>query len=218
MLVVDPATGVSQTGGKNPDAHSVLVLRAAYHENGHYYKKKVVARVYAECRVDLDMLANFILKLSAYYGNCRVVPEVNNSGLAVIELLKLTGVDIYEREVFNYRESKFTKHLGWQTKDGAGRDGTRSIAIATLASDIRDEDIEIPCEHVLKECRTFLVGDNGRAEALPGKHDDDVLALAIGVTTLDGATTYRMAERVGFTPDPMMNAGGRRRVETSQYS
>ncbi|MEI7532875.1 MAG: hypothetical protein WCK57_00765 [Verrucomicrobiae bacterium] len=191
LIAVDPMTGASQTGGKNPDCHAAMVIREGFLENGRYSKPKVVARVFPGCQVELDMLADMVAKLAGYFGNCLIVPEANNSGLAVIELWKQMDVSIYEREIFNFRESKMTKALGWQTRDGAGRDGTRSIAIGNLAALIREGGIEIPCQHILEECRTFVLNDSGKAEAMRGKHDDDVLALAIGVTCIEGATTYR---------------------------
>jgi hypothetical protein len=215
-LAADPMTGMSQTGGKDPDCHSVLVLREGYFDRaGKFLIPKVVARVFTPCRVDLDVLSDFIRYLTAYYGNCQFVPEANNSGIAVIELLKHEpNMNIYRRKLWNFRESKETEALGWQTKDGANREGTRSICIANLAALIREEGIDLSCEHLIGECQSFIVDDTGKAVAPPGKHDDDVLCAAIGVTTMEGATTYRVPERIRRLPADLrpFAPGGQRRL------
>lgn len=201
-VAADPMTGMSQTGGKDPDCHSVLVIRDGYFDRtGRYMIPKVAARVFTPCRVDLDVLAEYIRYITAYYGKCQFVPEANNSGIAVIELLKNEpDMNIYRRKLWNFRESKETEALGWQTKDGANREGTRSICISKLASLIREEGIDLSCEHLIAECQAFIVDDTGKAVAPPGKHDDDVLCAAIAVTTMEGATTYRQPERVRMLP------------------
>lgn len=216
LVSADPMTGVSQTGGKNPDCHAVLVLRAGYYDlTGKYIIPRLVARVFPECRVDLDLLADFCLKVCCYYGNCKFVPEANNSGIALIEALKNEpSMDIYRREQFNLRESKMTEMLGWQTKDGAGREGTRSICLANLSADIRQQNIDIPCLHTLAECQTFIVDDTGKAVASSGKHDDDVLALSIGITTIEGATTYRVQQRARQLPPDLQALVNAQRSQT----
>jgi hypothetical protein len=52
------------------------------------------------------------------------------------------------------------------------------------------EGVEVPCPNIIEELRYFVVNKKGRAEAAPGKHDDDVLALAIGLACEGAATEY----------------------------
>jgi len=220
IVCADPATGIANTGGKDPDAHSVLVLRCSYVDQyARLIAPKVVARVFAPCHVDIDVLCEYVTKLCIYFGNCMFVPEANNSGIAVIELLKKDGiVDIYRREQWNYRESKVTEFLGWQTKDGAGREGTRSMCIGNLAALIREEGIDIPCEHIIAQCQKFIVDDTGKAQAPPGEHDDDVLSLAIGVTTWEAATTYKDDVRMRALPADLRPYAPGRNQGRGRYS
>jgi len=191
LIAVDCMTGSSQVSGADPDAHAVFVLKAGHHgETDKWVRHSVVARIRPPCRVDVDVLADLIERLALYYGGCLIVPEVNGPGLALIELLKVANLNIYQREIFNLRESKRSKALGWQTTDK-----TRRMVVENLASHIRDYNekefgIDVFCRHAVAELRSFVVAENGRPEAAVGKHDDDVLAMAIGLATIEGATPY----------------------------
>jgi len=211
-------TGNSQISGSDPDSHSALVLRAGYFDSdGSWVRPALVARVRPPCRVDIDVLAEFIERFSLYYGGCLVVPEVNGPGLALIELLKESSANLYQREIFNMRESKRSKALGWQTTDK-----TRRIVIEELASAIRDFDekgsgLDIYCKHAVEELKTFVVTESGRSEAAAGRHDDDVLALAIGITTMAGATRFTTPAAIRTLPkdlEPIFRA----RTSVASYS
>lgn len=201
LISADCMTGNSQVSGSDPDSHSVVVLRAGYFDaDGSWIRPALVARVRPPCRVDIDVLAEFIERLSLFYGGCLVVPEVNGPGLALIELLKESSINLYQREIFNLRESKRSKALGWQTTDK-----TRRIVIEELASAIRDHDekgsgIDIYCRHAIEELKTFVITESGRSEAAAGRHDDDVLAIAIGITTIAGATRFNTPAAVRTLP------------------
>lgn len=194
LIACDCMTGYSQTASDNSDCHSVVVMRAGYTEASKVFPAALVARIRPPCRVDIDVLADLTLRISRYYGGrseCLIVPEVNGPGLALVELLKEQGANIYQREIFNMRESKRSKALGWQTSDK-----TRRMVIENLAAKIRDFDskdgggIEIYCKHAITELRAFVVSESGRPEASSGRHDDDVMAIAIGLATIEGATSY----------------------------
>lgn len=206
ILINDPATGESQAMGLDPDCHSVLVLRAGYiDDDGQWVQPALAARIrpprrnYRDaCRWDGDVLEAAIYRLALYYGNCRIVIEMNKD-TGVTELLKQRGreseepaVKFYTREVFNQREQKATTALGWMTTEK-----NRESLVNTLSAAIRStgEDgagIEIRCPHALAECSHFEVNVKGRSAAAGGWHDDDVLALAIGMQCIGFATPYRV--------------------------
>ena len=144
----------------------------------------------------------------ARYWQAVIVPEMNlDRGL--VELMKLRGdVDIYEREIFNRREQVRTKALGWMTDVR-----TRGKIVENLARMVREagrgrvgEGVEIRCPWALKQMRDFVVKPNGRAEAAQGRHDDDVLALAIGCQLLDMAVPWRESER-DWDDEPLQGRG-----------
>jgi hypothetical protein len=173
----------------------VFVLRAGYFdERGAWRAPKVVARLRHGAQWDIDILEAEVAKLADCYGGCLIVPEVNmDRGL--IELLKLRGMRIYERRQWNRRDQKLTNQLGWLTSTE-----TRGPIIEGLARVIREQGtdgdgLEVLCPRAIEQMQAFIVKQNGRAEARSGKHDDDVLSLAIGLACLDGATVYRAARR-----------------------
>jgi hypothetical protein len=227
VIAVDPATGASQTTGNDPDCHSVLVLRKGkYEAPGGWHPPRVVARIVTPCRWDIDVLAEYVYRLHRYYGRCLIVPEVNmDRGL--IEILKQKAVPIYSREVFNQRESKTTNQLGFQTNSA-----TREAIIENLAKAIREYDTEgegldVACPNIAKQLSNFITSDRGKSEAAEGHHDDDVMALAIGLYCIDGATAYQevMTERPLPRDVRRMEEqkkirfrGNRERAGRSQYS
>lgn len=202
LLSADTMTGETQVGGKDPDNHGVGVFRAGFFETGRgWVPPKLVARLVDdwgawersrkyELRWDIDVLEEQIWRLSQYYGNCIIAPEINmDRGL--IELLKTRGTaNLYVRTLFNRREQKEDLVYGWKTDPT-----TREAIIENLARAIREhgkdaEGLEILCPITIAELQAFVVKKNGRSEAMQGKHDDCVLQTAIGLMTINSATTY----------------------------
>ena len=67
----------------------LFVIRAGYFSNtGVWFPPRPVCRLKHKCMFDVDILTNFVLRMSRYYGNCLIVPEINKDR-GMIELLKL---------------------------------------------------------------------------------------------------------------------------------
>ena len=198
VISVDTCTGEDQQEqglAADPDYHSVQVWRAGYDDvNGDYHVSRLVALHHS--RVDIGYLAEEIFALSLYYGKALVIPEVNNSGLAIVRYLIDYGVPCYRRRRMNDSSGMIEKSFGWSTDKI-----TRKTVIDHLASEILDENVDIPCEEVLKEMRVFVVNEKGKPEAAPGHHDDHVMAAAIALYNIDGATKYK-----GFKKKQLSNA------------
>jgi hypothetical protein len=192
LEAVDVMTGATQTGGKDPDLHAPFIMRAGeWGKDGKWVRPATVARV-IPCRWDIDVLELDVWRLARFYGpsnGCKIAIEMNmDRGLT--ELLKLRGADLYQREMFNQREFTLTKALGFQTNSK-----TREILIETLARAIREWDtpgsgIDVWCPHAVGELQKFVRTDSGRSEAAPGSHDDDVIAIALGLHLIEQATKY----------------------------
>lgn len=191
LIAVDPATGKIEPGSDDPDCHAVLVLRQGYQDPvAGWVRPAVVARVRPPCRWAISVLADQVWLLARYYGGpagCLIVPEVNmDRGL--IELLKLKNAQIAHRTVMNKDEHRLTADLGAETTSvsrGLWLDG---LATAVREYDREGDGIDIWCSHIIGEMGTFVTKDSGRTEHENGKHDDDVLALAIGMAHLASAT------------------------------
>ena len=189
---IDPMTGITQTGGIDPDYHSAFVMREGYWgRDGKWQPPATAARV-IPCRWEIDVLAETAFRLARYYGStsgCTIVIEMNqDKGLT--ELLKPRGANLYKREIFNQREHTTTKALGYQTNVK-----TREILVERLATAIREYDtpgdgINIWCTNAVTQAENFVRKENGRSEAAEGHKDDDIFAIGLCMETMENATIY----------------------------
>jgi hypothetical protein len=205
LLAIDPATGEDQTGGDDPDSHSLLVLRDGYMQGGRWIEPAVVMRNMMVpgnkpkslvCWWAVSEMEEMAWRMARYW-KALIVPEMNkDSGL--VELLKLRGdVDIYEREMFNKRENARMNAYGWMTDVK-----TRPMIIEGLERRVREAGkgevgggIEVRCPWIVEEMKNFVRKPSGRCEAMAGKHDDGILSLCIGLQTLGMATPWYEEER-----------------------
>lgn len=200
LISVDSSSGADQTGGEDPDSHSILCHRAGYIDpaTAQWVPPALVCRnnmVPANkpgmrcCWWAEDILEQQVYLMAKAY-NAFLAPEVNHDR-GLIEFAKAKGIPIYEREQFNHRDNMVMKALGWKTDQV-----TRPIIIARIEVITREMlrgefggGYEFRCPWMLEQMRNFGTKPNGRMEAMVG-HDDDVLSAAIGLFLLDAATPY----------------------------
>jgi hypothetical protein len=200
LVGVDPAEGEDQTKGADPDRHSVQVWRAEYMEGGILHLPRLVARVRPPCRVPMIPLATMVRDLSMWYGRSVVLPEMNNSGMALITALRMLAdcPPIWQRREMDPHSGRERRWDGWRTTDTKEYGGVRSTIIWHLHEALRSQRLVIACPHVVSELRDF-VDKGGRMEA-GGGHDDDVLCCAMAVFNLDSATMMGVERREGVLP------------------
>lgn len=227
LVSVDSASGADQTGGEDPDSHSILVHRAGYiDEHGQWNPPALVCRnmmVPANkpgmlcCWWSEDVLEQQVWMMCLAY-KAFLVPEVNHDR-GLIEAMKKRGVMIYEREQFNHRDNMTMKSLGWKTdKDTRPRLIARLEVVTreTLRRDVGG-GYEVRCPWILEQMRNFGTKANGKMEAMVG-HDDDVLSLAIGVFTIEAATTYHEQVVQRVLPRDLQRLRDARRGARSTFS
>ena len=166
------------------EGHSYLVTIDSAHgvEDGDYSCIQVLdstdhhqaAEFYA--RVPPDVVAQEAMKAGHSYNEAMIIPEIDGPGLAVVKELLDTG-DGYQNIYIRSRSGNWTQKFGFRT----GTSGKRDAAIAELAKTIRTGSWDFFSSRLLAECQTFIENANGRAEAMPGEHDDAVMAMAIGL-------------------------------------
>lgn len=168
------------------DRNSVQVLRDAYRDvHDVWHDVKVVARIVAPNQFDDAPLARLIAPLAKYYGDCIVVVE-NNKGIGLITRLR----DEHQCRLYcsehwdKVKQSPFSTY-GWHTDEGSRRQ-----MVSTGQEYIREQKIEVLDAHIIAELKTFVFNTKGKAEAASGAHDDDVMALLMGLCCLHAATTY----------------------------
>ena len=109
-----------------------------------------------------------------------LAPEANNTGAAVIAILKERHYPrIYQTETFDQRTQQKRQTLGWVTSQK-----TRPLAIAALQSAVREGSCGVRNAAAIAEMRRFEDPGNGKPEAAEGAHDDLVMAWAIGIAVL----------------------------------
>lgn len=200
LIPVDVSTGAEQQkGSANPDRHSVPVLRDGYSDSfGTWHNMAVVARIMSPCLVALDVLADRIDRVSRWLNGTMTIVEVNGPGLTVIEKLKDWKTPTFERRQGNAGSDREVRKPGWLTSSS-----TKPTIITNLDAAIRGDEIDIWDTEMVNELISFVTHPDGTEGAETGGHDDDVMALAIGVSNRGAATEYRLPTIRHYTPREM---------------
>jgi hypothetical protein len=147
-----------------------------------------------------DELAAEAYKLGKYYNFALLGIEVNKDGLWVNDALEKMGyMNLYYRKVFDDITQKVTKFFGWKTTSA-----TRPFALASLKAVFFRLDSGFPAQ-ILNEMFTFIRNVKGKPEAMDKKHDDCVMAAAIGYAILQEQEKY-VADSTGGTGFSHMKA------------
>ena len=188
VIAADVATGAEQQqGGRNPDRHSVGVLREAHVDQfGCAHNLALVARLIPPCHCSLDLLADRIAYLSRWYAGAPAAVEVNGPGLALIELLKARGVPLYSRSEQKPGSERVIQKPGWITSAT-----TKPLMITEVDRLLREDALDVWCPHVVGELSSFVVHPDGTEAAEDGCHDDDVAMLWGAVRVRGAASSYR---------------------------
>lgn len=190
LLAADFMEGEQSAGHRSQDCHAVGVWRQMYVDpSGVMHKAKLVAAIKPECRVNMDIVVEWIGHMHRYYGECLVVPEVN-SAFGVIALLSKEGVhNLWTRkeseEQRRIGEGKTVKKRGWLTTEPL-----REQIISNAQRWVREQEIDILCPRVIEELQNFITLPTGRKEAAGGYHDDWVMMSAIALQCLPAASQY----------------------------
>lgn len=102
-----------------------------------------------------------------------VIPEVTGVGQAFIEEFKKIWNNIYVREVFNHRENKKTKKLGFYTNFSS-----KTQLIEHMRELLNKKFVKIRDQKTLDELRTFIYSDEAKSKGAGGQrgyHDDRVM-------------------------------------------
>lgn len=138
-------------------------------------EQKFVAKWYGNMKEDL--VAEELLKLAYYYNEALIIPEMNLN--TVMTLIKPDGIMPYTGEIYQrYIKSRNSEEYGFHTLGN-----TRKLLLDSYNAWLREDYNKIPDIESLKEHISFIKrkGQNGlpRYEAAEGKHDDQVIAMAL---------------------------------------
>lgn len=201
LIACDFMEGEQSAGKKEQDCHAVGVWRAAFvDENGRHHKTRMVCAIRPECRVNIDILADWIGDLYRWYGDCFVVPEVN-SAFGIIALLETRGVtNVFQREQSmeerRVGEGKQIRKRGFLTNER-----TREQMISNAQMYVREQEFEASCPRLAEEYANFITLASGRKEAAGGYHDDWVMMSMIALLCINAATRMQRHASVVIRQD-----------------
>lgn len=178
------------------DANYFSVWRAGRVEQIHgqpdrYHKPKRVAACMPEDRSITTETIRRIVALHYLYGDCMVVPEINNKDDIAQRLMAAGVTRMYHQSIgadgARPGESKEDIVHGWNTNPG-----TRKQILDYLQEIVIQQGYIGSCAVHAHQLGVFVRNKKGKAEAASGEHDDSIIETAIGVFNLPHATPYKV--------------------------
>lgn len=137
-------------------------------------------------RWPITKFAAALAELGRRYNAALVAVERNNHGHAVLHSLvhdhRYPNLYAHPEGAGTHRE-----RLGWPMHAQ-----TRPLAVGTLERMLRDAPEAFASRRLLEQCRSFVYLDSGKSGALPGEHDDLVIAAAIALAVRETAARPRL--------------------------
>lgn len=168
--------------------------------------KKIVATG-KDNQISPDSHAYELKRVGEMYGECFIVPELNNTGYATVAALvspnECAYYNVYKRIQKNKVTKKVTKEFGWKTTKS-----TKSDAFSKFRSAFEDGELEIPDKELLLEMRSFRNQDMRVIEKTDDgyeitKHFDLLMAAVLSweasehatITAVDKKAMYKAPKR-----------------------
>lgn len=126
------------------------------------------------CNVPPDQWGAELLKLATHYNKAWLGIEANSFGIAAIDSVKKIYSKLYYRYKVDRRSDEKTKQLGWWTDTK-----TKPLMISDFGAALREGAVIINSAELVDELSTYIIDDNGSANATIGSHDDRVMASMI---------------------------------------
>ncbi|MBQ1260385.1 MAG: hypothetical protein IIX96_00045, partial [Clostridia bacterium] len=147
-----------------------------------YFTAKVISVIGNRCvatlrkqKMDEEDFALQLYCLGRFYNDALIACEVNYSRHPIRVLRRHGYTNLFMRRKVDGIADAIERDFGFETTRK-----TKPIIISELVASFR-EDPEIECDiETLREMLTFVKKENGAQEAIVGKHDDLVMASAIG--------------------------------------
>ena len=134
-----------------------------------------ICALYRSNRIDPSHFGDILFYLGRYYNNALIAPESNSIGIATINRLReLNYINLYHQVKTANISDEETTRPGFRTTSSS-----KPFIIGQLKRAVDDEELWIPSNVIIQEMKDYVVSNSGKMEALPGCHDDTIIALAI---------------------------------------
>lgn len=168
--------------------NAVQVWRAARDTSEPQDRATLAASIKVEGRQDEDVLIEHACQLAKFYGDCLVIPTINDRDSIVRDILDR------ECSIFKRRVKDSARPIGRSLpppKMGYDLDAqTRESNISILTRAFREEKIVIGDTQWLMQAGTFILQADGSKVAQEGYSDSQIIASSIAISLLDMATEY----------------------------
>lgn len=162
--------GDTSQGTSDGDAQVMVVINRVTEEIVALYKSNVSADEYPDIAIGL----------AKYYNNAVLAIEVNGEGRWINAAIVASGYgNVYYREAFDDVTKTMSKNYGFLTN----RQSRITALMSLKAIILRKEERHFPSA-LLEEMEAFVMNAKGHPAALSGKHDDVIMASAIGYAVL----------------------------------
>lgn len=134
-------------------------------------------------QVQPDLLKTNIIPLARYFNDAKIVPEINNTGIAFVANLKLEYQNIYIRKDFDREDGGEKSVYGWKTTSG-----TKPLLVDNFLTLLREGKIILRSEKVINEMPTFVYTDDVKKKGMganSGFHDDALIATMLSYLDVD---------------------------------
>jgi len=149
---------------------------------------------YASNRIAPDTLGGYLQEIGKYYNNALIVLEINNHGLATLNVIKHRYSNIYKREVKDKRSMQLQSTLGFRTTAT-----TKPILVDQLEEAVRTQSIKINSKELIDEMKVFVQTDDSNKQgfgAEGSKHDDRVIAAGLAVQGFSHMPRFKVPKTV----------------------
>jgi len=179
------SVGVDSSEGLGQDNAVIQVLNA---HTGFQ------AAEFASPNIPPDQLATYVLNIAKKYNNALIVPEINSSGISLLDHIKHKYHNIYRREVFDKRTRETRDAPGWRTTGTS-----KPLLVNALEEAVREDYIVVNSKDTLKEMKTFVRTEEQGKQGFGAegtKHDDRVIALGLAYQGIKFLPKMKKAETV----------------------
>jgi phage terminase large subunit-like protein len=118
-----------------------------------------------------DRMGEILIMLGTFYNKAWCGVEANSFGIATLDAMKHRYSKLYYRYKVDQRNDHKTKQIGWWTDTK-----TKPLMISDYGRAIREDALIFRDTETLDECMTYVIGEDGHANAELGCHDDRVIA------------------------------------------
>jgi hypothetical protein len=138
-----------------------------------------------------EVLGEQAVRAAVWFNSALIAPEENNHGGTTIRRILDLG---YRRLQLRHPGKAVTAGRNWRNTYGTKiHRGNRDNLVNLLARAVREETVTIHSRRLLDDMTVFVRNKNGKAEAMPGCHDD----------TIWGAIHCLHADRTQMKPRPI---------------